>query len=92
MNLLIRSIPISVLVNELGKFFTKYKKTYKKEYVDECFKTYLDEEDGYELKVKNEIIIEYGFNLFILINIFMLKNKKSSENELEEVRKLVDEY
>jgi len=77
MNLLIRSIPITVLVSELGKFFVKYKKTYKKEYVVNCFRTYLDETEGYELKIKNEIIIEYGFNLFILINIFMLKNRKS---------------
>lgn len=77
MNLLIRSIPITVLVNELAKFYMLYTSIFKKEYVVECFKTYQDESDGYELKKKNECIIEYGFNLFIIINILMLKNTKS---------------
>lgn len=38
---MIRSIPISVLLSELGKFYTEYKKFYKNEYVLTCFKTYL---------------------------------------------------
>ncbi|CAD8158586.1 unnamed protein product [Paramecium pentaurelia] len=92
MNLLIRSIPITVLVNELAKFYMLYTSIFKKEYVVECFKTYQDESEGYELKKKNECIIEYGFNLFIIINILMLKNKKSQEADLEEIRKLIDEY
>lgn len=92
MNLMIRSIPVNVLVSELGRFYTEYKKIYKNEYLLGCFKTYLLEEDGYELEKENEIVIEYGFNLFILINILMLNNKKSSENELEEIKKLIEEY
>jgi len=40
MNLLIRSIPITVLVNELAKFYMLYTSIFKKEYVVECFKTY----------------------------------------------------
>lgn len=45
---MIRSIPINVLVSELGKFYTEYKKIYKSEYVLSCYKTYLLEKDGYE--------------------------------------------
>ncbi|CAD8074919.1 unnamed protein product [Paramecium sonneborni] len=92
MNLLMRSIPVTVLINELAKFYLLYTSIYKKEYVVECFKTYLDENDGFENKKKNECIIEYGFNLFIIINILMLKNKKSQESDLEEIRKLIEEY
>lgn len=66
MNRIIRGFPLSILINELGKLYKIYKDKELK-YVIELFNA--DE--------KNEFIIEYGFNLFILINILILKNKKS---------------
>lgn len=37
----------------------------------------------------DEFIIEYGFNLFILCNILMLKNKKGQDSELEEINEII---
>lgn len=40
----------------------------------------------------DEIVIEYGFNLFILTNILMLKNPKPQESELEDVKTIIEKY
>lgn len=90
MNILIRSIPCSVLVSELGHMYTAYKLEYNNEYVADAFKTYLDEDNLFA--PKNEVIVEYGFNLFTLINILILKNKKEVEPDLEKIYTLVKEY
>lgn len=74
MNLMIRSIPCIVLVNELGKFYSNYKAIYGKEYILSAFRSYENEN---LFDSKNECIIEYGFNLFTLINMLMLRNTKS---------------
>lgn len=53
------------------------KKVHGKEYVIEAFHRYDDElNQDAPSKPEDEFIIEYGFNLFVLTNILMLRSKK----------------
>jgi hypothetical protein len=85
-NRIIRSIPCSVLASELSKLHQIMHKVFGKEYVNKAFRRYEKELDPEQPCLPgDELIIEYGFNLFILTNILMLRNKKGQESDLEDI-------
>lgn len=77
MNRLSRSIPCSILISELTYLYDVYKRTYPDDN-DYNIKAFKRNENKINISEpdnpKNELIIEYGFNLFILANILMMKN------------------
>lgn len=83
---MIRSIPCSVLANELTRVHGIFTTVFKKDYVKEAFARYLSKLDiNKKSTEEDELIIEYGFNLFILVNILILKNKKEQEDEIDDI-------
>lgn len=102
-NRLIRSIPCSVLASEVGKLYAIYKKIYVDDYSKDAFKRVIYESLCYyqyeyeidfeqEEKEEDQMIIEYGFNLFILSNILISKNKKGQETELEDIQEIIEKF
>ncbi|EAR95948.2 MIR domain protein (macronuclear) [Tetrahymena thermophila SB210] len=80
-----RAIPLQVLINIIVDVFTKFKGIYKGEYYRECFNqqdldkliniSKIEDENKYEL------VIELGFNAFILVNIFLSKIPKNQMDQ-----------
>lgn len=69
---MIRSIPCSILANELASVYRVYKLVYGEDYVKEAFNRHSKPIDYEQSTPLDELVIEYGFNLFILVNILML--------------------
>lgn len=90
-NRLIRSIPCSILANELAKVHGVYKLVYGDDYVMEAFNRHSRPLDK-EASAANELVVEYGFNLFILVNVLITKNKKPQEAELADIQQIIEEY
>ena len=80
-----RSIPCSVLANELTRVHGIFRTVLKNDYVKEAFTRYLSKLDDKKSSIEDELIIEYGFNLFILVNILILKNTKEQEDEIDDI-------
>jgi len=86
---IMRAIPLSVLTNNLAQVFKLYKKLYKNgeyrvsafNHVDDDFQKDPDNTDE-----EKEFIIENGFNIYILINLFLDNQKQESveDDELNE--------
>ena len=85
-----RAIPLRILTNNLTKIYELYQKLYKNgDYTEDVFGHH--EVEGFDSTKPSEyyeFIIENGFNIFILINIFLDQSKdrddKEDDNELEE--------
>ena len=92
-NRIVRSIPCSVIASELAKVYFVFTRTFDDDYCSEAFrrseiKISLEEPENPD----DELVIEYGFNLFILTNILMMRNPKQQEAELEEVQNIIQNY
>jgi len=86
---IIRAIPMSVLTHNLAQVYHKYKKIYKNnEYTNDLFGHH---EEDYEAPSKEhkEFIIENGFNIYILINLFLDNGNRDNQEE-EELRELIN--
>mmetsp|Transcript_38694 Transcript_38694/g.34399 ORF Transcript_38694/g.34399 Transcript_38694/m.34399 type:complete len:235 (-) Transcript_38694:1403-2107(-) len=92
LNTIQRNVPIAILTRELITVYELFMKVYKNEsnYTKDCFnhhekiKEYKPSKSEYY-----ELIIENGFNLFILINMFLDSKKKDTaeDEELNEFRR-----
>lgn len=85
-----RTIPLSVLTDNLARIYQLYQK-YEKDYVESIFNRADEEIDLKKPEEYSELIIENGFNLYILVNLF-LENKKIIDEEDDEIQEYIDEF
>lgn len=78
---IMRTIPLNVLTNNLARIYELFKR-YEKDYVDSLFNRADDDIDDSKPEEYSELIIENGFNLYILVNLF-LENKKAVDEDDE---------
>lgn len=78
-----RTLPISILIDNLRNLYSIYKNTYKNDYFSSCFNKMNNKFDESKPDTEaDELIIELGFNIFILINILIIDEPKLSlDNE-----------
>lgn len=74
-----RTIPLTVLTDNLARIYDLYQK-YEKGYVATLFNRADDDIDETKPEDYSELIIENGFNLYVLVNLF-LENKKVVDDE-----------
>ena len=89
-----RSIPLSVLTNNLAQIYELYKKVYKNgEYTLAAF-NHMNEEfdESKEPREYYELIIENGFNIYILINLFLDNSNKHESAEDEELNEFIKQF
>ena len=76
-NRIVRSIPCSVIASELAKVYSVFTNTFGDDYCSDAFRRSENEISLVEPEnPDDELVIEYGFNLFILTNILMMRNPK----------------
>ena len=93
---IIRSIPLSVLTNNLRRIYQLFERFEKEEYREELFKRYeKDIEEGGQAKEEEyyELIIENGFYIYLLMQYF-LSNKKAKAMlyEDQEMNDVLNEF
>jgi len=90
-NRIMRAIPLSVLTNNLVQVYKLYKKLYPNgEYDDDAF-NHMNKEYDPSRKEYFEFIIENGFNIYILINLF-LDNKRQDNTEDDELNEFIRQF
>ncbi|KAL4511687.1 hypothetical protein ABPG72_012532 [Tetrahymena utriculariae] len=87
---IVRSIPLNILTNNLSRIYSLYQK-YEKDYVQSIFNRADEDIDPKKPEEYSELIIENGFNLYILVNLF-LENKKGLDEEDDEIKEFFDEF
>ena len=86
---IMRAIPISVLTDNLIQVYKQYKRLYKnKGYTEAAFNHHQDDYKP-DKKQAAEFIIENGFNIYILINLF-LDNQAYKNIEDEDLNDYID--
>lgn len=90
-----RTVPLPVLINEMIQVHLNYKAKYKEEYFRECFNQ-ADKDQEFKNrpeKPDDSIVLELGFNCFILINVFLQSlSKIGMEPEYHEVHLQIKEF
>lgn len=88
---IMRTIPLNLLTDNLARIYYLFQKYEKNDYVQSIFNRADEDIDDSQPEEQSEMIIENGFNLYILVNLF-LENKKSISEEDDEIQEYIEDF
>ena len=86
-----RIIPLNILTKNITKIYQLFKKYEKSQYTINLFGRVNEEIDLKKPEDYYELIIENGFNIYILVNLFLENKKIITEND-DEIKDYINEF
>lgn len=87
-----RIIPLNILTKNLTRIYQLFKKYEKSEYKISIFNRINEPIDNKKPCEYYELIIENGFNIYILVNLFLESKKVNENDDDDEIKDYINEF